>query len=380
MRRLVLILILVLGLSAWVHADETAPPTRTVLGNGTAPLGDDPLAADEEAVWEAKRNAVEQAYGQVVRAREFGRDHAIEESEVWGSAEGFVQSWEIVPGSRHVEQLNGSPIVRLQIRAQVAPLTAIHHLTDLKDLYADLSRPRIRVVIEGDHGARAVQDTLISALRKEGFELAQDDRADVTLSGRLSLLPTMRLGDNRTPYGLGASVATCKAQLTARLISHNSEEVLDFVHAQGVGQSFQSDADAASRAAADAGSNLCTADHALFTHNLLLHWAQERIEGYVVCVQVHGLDTRRADMLREQLRALRGFRRFVEDTYHDDHLTLRFLTRSDTRSLRRHLPEMHLDGVALRVQDGEGALIVCTANRAPRAAGNSLSTRTAQRP
>ncbi len=379
MRRMVLLLALLLGLTALVHADQSPVPARVVVGEGTALLGDDPLAADEEALWEAKRNAVEQAFGQTVRATEFGRDYALEESEVWGSAEGFVQHWELIPGSRYVETVEGSRVIHVKIRATVAPLTAIHRLSDLNDVYTDLSRPRIRVIIEGDRSARKVQDSLIAGLRADGFEIANDERADITLTGHLALSPTIHLGDNNTPYGLGSSVAACKAQLTVRLVSHNSEEILLYAHSDGSGQSFQSDAEAASKAASQAGNQLLSTNQALFTRNLLQRWAQERIEGYVACLEITGLDSSRDDLLRQHLREQRGFRRFVEDTRKDQKLTLRFLTRSDMQTLRQRLPEMNLKGMALRVQKGQGAFIECTANRAPQPA-NARSKHTENGP
>src|SRR5438128_2206313 len=87
-----------------------APPDRetvVVVGEGMAVLNDDPTAAEEEAVWDAKRNAVEQAAGLFVRSYLSGRDFQLEENEIRGRSDGFIKQWEIVPNSRRVEPIGG---------------------------------------------------------------------------------------------------------------------------------------------------------------------------------------------------------------------------------------------------------------------------------
>ena len=378
--RICILILALLGCVCSLSRAEDAPlPACIVIGEGIALLGDDPIVSQEEAIWEAKRDAVEQAFGQKIRARQFGRDHALEESEVWSSAEGFVQHWELIPGSRHIITLNGSPVVSLKIRATVAPLTSIHRLSDLADVYSDMARPRIRVQVEGESPTHTIANSLIAGLRSQGFEIATDERADITLACHLTLTPTIHLGDSHTPYGIGNSLASCRSQISARLISHASQEVLLFAHSEGAGQSFQSDTEAAARAAGNAGDRLLSDNEALFVNNLLLRWAEERIEGYVACIQVSGLDSHRSDLLLDQIRNQRGFRRTLEETHKDTVLTLRFLTRSDFRALRQRLRELNLDGVTLRIQPESGATIVCTANRAPRPATNSQPHRTVRK-
>src|SRR5206468_8817034 len=94
--------------------------TVVVVGEGMAVLNADPTAAEEEAVWDAKRNAVEQAAGLLVRSYVSGRDFQLEENEIRGRSEGFVKRWEVVTGSRRIENIGGSQILRLQVRATVA--------------------------------------------------------------------------------------------------------------------------------------------------------------------------------------------------------------------------------------------------------------------
>src|SRR5690348_13143002 len=65
-----------------------------IVAEGMAALNGDVAAAEEEAVWDAKRNAVEQAAGILVRSRSVGRDFTLDEDEIQGSTQGFIRSWQ----------------------------------------------------------------------------------------------------------------------------------------------------------------------------------------------------------------------------------------------------------------------------------------------
>src|SRR5262249_34905428 len=69
----VLFLLIPLLLPSAARAQE-ASDELAVIGEGAAAVGDDVAAAEEEAVWDAKRNAVEQAAGIFLKARTIGRD------------------------------------------------------------------------------------------------------------------------------------------------------------------------------------------------------------------------------------------------------------------------------------------------------------------
>src|SRR5262245_34919853 len=98
----VLLLLIPLLVPSGVRAQE-ATDELAVIGEGVAAVGDDVASAEEEAIWDAKRNAVEQAAGIFLKARTIGRDFTLAEDEVRSRSEGFVRRWEVVPGSRRVE-------------------------------------------------------------------------------------------------------------------------------------------------------------------------------------------------------------------------------------------------------------------------------------
>lgn len=364
MRCLFLLLLLLLP-AGFVRADGKDSDALVVVGEGLAALTDDAAAAEEEAVWDAKRNAVEQAAGIFLRARSVGRDFELWEDEIRSRTEGFVRSWEIVPGSRRVEQIGNGRVLRLKVRAEVALLPVIRRLSDMEDVYDDLERPRLRIEVAGDTPQRCAQSALIAALREQGFEVARSGPAEIVLIGRLEARPTIRLGDSNSPYGVGATVAVCRARLSLRIVSAASEAILLTAQAEGVGQSFQSDAEAREEAAADAAKTLLRNSQTLFTQHLLVRWARERQEGHVVAVEATGLNARERALLRAQVSAMRGFCRVVAETVDKDRYVLRFLTRLDTRGVRRRLAALRLHQAPLKILNDRGALIVCTASRRP---------------
>jgi hypothetical protein len=366
MRRILLLLAVILLLCVRVAAQEQGREEITVIGEGMAALQDDPGAAEEEAVWEAKRNAVEQAVGVFLRARSIGRDLELLEDEIQSQTEGFVRQWEIVPGSRIEEATGVGRILRLKVRATVALLPIIRRLADIADVYDDMERPRVRVEIEGDAPSRCVQNGLLAALKAQQFDLAESGPAEIVLQGHLETVPTVRFGDPNSPFGVGEAIAACHARLTARFVSTASEEVLLAVQSEGDGQSFQSDAEALANAGEEAAHNLFAENAALLTRNLLVRWARERQEGHVVAVQTTGLKAPDRALLREQVCAMRGFRKIVSETGDKTHYTLRFLTRQDTRVVRRRLSALRLDQITLTVENQRGPLILCVAGIPPR--------------
>src|SRR5688500_9540570 len=162
-----------------------------IVADGAAAVTKDLAAVEEEAVWDAKRNAVEQAAGIFLRARAVGRDFELEEDRIEGRTNGFIRKWEVIPGSRKIEALGNGRVLRLQVKATVALIPVIRKLSDIKDVYDDLERPRVRVEITND-AARRVKDVLVAALKAEGYEVSRDEKAEILISGLVEYTPTLR--------------------------------------------------------------------------------------------------------------------------------------------------------------------------------------------
>jgi hypothetical protein len=350
-----------------VRAQETAQDAVMVVGEGQAVLGSDPVAAEEEAIWDAKRNAVERAVGFFLKAKTVVQNFTLERDEIDSRARGFVRNWSVVPGSRYIEPLGNGKILRLKIEASVALLPVIRKLSDIADVYHDLERPRLKIEITGDSPARHAQLALVEAFHKEGFEVVNSGPAEVILTGRLDLVPTVRFGDRENLHGIGESVAACRANLAVQFISTASEETLLTMKAQAVGKSFQSDSDAQSAATGEAAQTLLEQHREKIVQQLLVRWARERQEGHTITVQVQGANAAQQKSLKEQIMTMRGFRKIVAETADTKQYILRFITRLNTRDVRRRLAEIRLNNTLLTVRNQRGPSILCAVSARPRA-------------
>ena len=341
----------------------------TVTGEGMAAFTGDIAAAQEEAVWDAKRNAVEQAVGIFLKARTLGAGFGVEEDELQARTQGFVRKWEIIEGSRRIETVTtGGKTVRIlhiQVQATVALLPLAQRLADIADVYKDLERPRIRVQItaqtktrkaeagkaegksegkiesigreEATNAALRLQSQLAGALKAQGFDVADDGAAEVVLTGTLEMIPTVHIGDTNAPYGVGDMVAACRARLHLQAVSTAGEDVLFTRRAEAGGRSFQNDADAAEDAVTRLCQDMLGDNQTRFVPQLLAQWARERQEGHVIAIRVEGIDSQQRERLKAVLADMRGFRHWVDEKQEGQRVTLRFLTRRDTRSIRRDL-------------------------------------------
>lgn len=364
--RILLLILFGMAPGVAVLAAPDEPDALTVVAEGMASVQGDLAGAEEEAIWDAKRNAVEKVAGVFLRARAVGRDYEIAESEIRSETRGFVRQWEVVPGSRQIERAGNGRILRIQIRATIALIPVIQHLSEMEDVYNDLERPRVRVEIAGDSAAQRAQAAVQRALHAQGFEVATGASAEVVLSGKIEAIPMIRYGDRDAPYGVGETVATCRARLVWRVISMASEETLFVAHAEGTGCSFSGDTDARNEAIMEATTRFLESDFREFVHRMLALWVRERQDGHVVAVRVTGLDRRGRVLLKEYVRGMRGFVRITAEHETARDYTLRFHTRLDTRSVRRRLSSLVLERIALTVTNDRGPMILCAASARPR--------------
>lgn len=356
-------LLLLFILLAWVfpvRAQETSrADTLSVMAEGAAAVGSDIAAAEEEALWDAKRNAIEQAAGVFLRARSVGRDFEIQEETLRARSEGMIKTWERVPNSVRVETVGGAKILRLKIRAQVALLPVVQQLADIREIYDELERPRLRVKIAGERANGDITNALLAHLKAQNYEVTTGEHAEVTLLGTLDYTSTVKFGKSDSPFGIGEHLAVGRARLTLRIVSEASEETLLVRTAEATGQSFDSDSNAKSNAAQQAISSLL-ADSTL-TQTLLVRWVREREEGHAVQVVTNGLTAHQAALLAEHIRQMRGFVVLIGTTAQNKQHTIKFLTRLDTRTLRRKLSALPLERIQLQVQNGRGTRLVCIA-------------------
>ena len=345
-----------------LFAEENSARTITVIAEGSAALGEDRGRAEEEALRDAKRNAIEKAAGVFLKSKAIGRNFAQEEDLIVTQAKGFLKSWERLPGTDRIEKIGErGEILHLQISAEVALLPLLKRLEDIREAYDDLERPRIRVRIEGDTPQLAAKSALTRVLKAEGFEVSEG-AAEVVFSGRIETRCTVHLGDANTPHGIGESIAAARSTLRLSIISEASEEALLTYGTEATASSFLSDSDAKNGAIEEAGNQFLQQNKESVIRSLLLHWATERQEGHVVALELRGLPPKTLDRVRQTLSEWRGFRRLLDDSTLKGVTTLRVLTLLSNREFRHRLTELKLDTITLAVADRRGSLILCKAN------------------
>jgi hypothetical protein len=327
-----------------------------------AAVGEDIAAAEEEALWDAKRNAVEQAVGVFLKAEAVGRDFQITQEEIKSRSQGFLRRSEALADTRKIERVGNSRILRIKVRATVALLPLLKRLEDIQEVFADLERPRL--FVEGEEGQSGLTPQLKEYLKGQGFNLAESSAsAAICLRLKSSTERLLKFGDTTSPFGLGESMATQRATLTVQIASVAADETLLVLQAQETGSSFESDSGARASALQNAMEALLEQRGKQITQNLLLRWVRERQEGTIIALHLPSLSKSAWEALRSSIETMRGFREFITETREKTHAILRFRTRLSVRDVRRRLGDFRHANHALHLQEGRGATIYCTALR-----------------
>ncbi len=284
---------IVFTLTAVAPADaRTATSTVTVEATGEAALQGDAAAARAEAIWSAKRNAVEEAGGLLLRAVTDASHYRIVRQETSATVQGFIRSWSLVPGSVTVKQLEPplqGQVICVQIEAVVDIQPLAHSMAELQDVYNDLNRPSLWVDVKSTSQSATAARTdvdvnLTSWLKSNGFNIAAHEH-DAAVVLHVELLPVwkIRMGGSNTPYDLGAQVSSCSLDLTWQALETSSQMVLESGAQHEQATSFSSNAAAASKASRRAVTKLEANPYIITT--LLARWTAERYSGYVASIQ-----------------------------------------------------------------------------------------------
>ena len=353
---------------------ESQKETVTIIAEGSAALGTDRARAEDEAVLDAKRNAIEKAVGVFLKTKAVGRNFSLEEDTIRTHTAGFLKTWERIAGTERIEKVgtNGA-ILHLEIRAEVALLPLLEHLQDIREAYDDLDRPRIRVQISGDTADHSARAALTQALKAEGFEVSEG-AAEMVFDGQIETHPTVKLGDKNSPQSIGESIAACRSILRLSVVSETSEQNLLTFRSEATGSSFESDASAKQSAIEEAGRAFLAENKAEIIRTLLVHWATERQEGHTVVLQIQGLTAPTRARLESELAEWRGFRKILDSRTETKLVskpglatkgitTLRVVTLLSNREFRQRLSEIKPDalyGQKLNVTEKRGSTLHCS--------------------
>lgn len=360
--RPILLALLLITFNTTAYPQERKEEEIQVIAEGIATLNDDVAGAEEEALWEAKRNAVEQAAGLFLKAEAIGRDFQLSKEEIRTSSKGYIRHWERIMGSRTIERVGNGKLLRIKIRATVALMPVLLHIETLKEVLSDLQRPRL--FVQASEALEPQRLQLRQYLEEQGFIIADAHTSSaiiVRLTGSTS--PLLTLGDTKAPFELGASVGTQCARLTLELTSFASEETLLTKTQEATGSSFQSNEEAKTNAMQCALQTLLDQESQNITQTLLLRWVRERQEGYSVALTITNLPKKERESLKQAVETMRGFQEFIGESHSSDCYTLRFFTRLAVRDIRRRLTVFRHSDFALLVREESGAIIHCAAVR-----------------
>ncbi len=363
---------IVFTLTAVAPADaRTATSTVTVEATGEAALQGDAAAARAEAIWSAKRNAVEEAGGLLLRAVTDASHYRIVRQETSATVQGFIRSWSLVPGSVTVKQLEPplqGQVICVQIEAVVDIQPLAHSMAELQDVYNDLNRPSLWVDVKSTSQSATAARTdvdvnLTSWLKSNGFNIAAHEHdADVVLHVELLPVWKIRMGGSNTPYDLGAQVSSCSLDLTWQALETSSQMVLESGAQHEQATSFSSNAAAASKASRRAVIKLEANPYIITT--LLARWTAERYSGYVASIQVVGLPARLQTNLEHEISQLRGFMGVRDRQSRDGVYTIHARFRQSLISLNASIAALHPGAnFQMRPLERRGSLMLFRANK-----------------
>jgi hypothetical protein len=280
-----------------------------IVASGMAAIGSDRAAAIEEAVLDAKRNAVEQALGVLVDAEAMAQNFEVVWETIRTRSQGYVKRWELL-GEPVWDTRNG--LVRVKIRAVVSTADAVKDLWEIPEVYIALERPRIAVKLlsaETRQPESVSTAALVHALRVRGFDVADGSgkSAEVLVTGTVRTEAGIRLGDQDAPYGLGKVVATQKAYADVRVVwADTGAVIVPPFRWEATGFSFNSNEEARREALQTLGREVVEESKAALGQRVLSAWVSQLQNGLRVRLIVRGADYQTLAQFSDKLRGIRG--------------------------------------------------------------------------
>lgn len=316
-----------------------------MIATGIASIGADRAASVEEAIQDAKRNAVEQALGVMVNAEALAQDYEVVWETIHTRSQGYIKRWELIG---EPEWNSRSGLVQVRIRAVVSTAEAIRSLSEIPEVYTALERPRVRVVLLASDTRQPEPystASLVHALRVRGFEVVDGTagNAEVLVTGTVRTEAGIRLGDTNAPYGLGAVVATQKARVEVRVVWADTQGVVVAPFWwEAHGFSFNSNEEARREALQTVGRDIVEEDKGALAHKILAAWVAQLQNGLQVRLVVAGADYRLLAQLADALRGLRGVTRVERERIQAGDGIIEITVRQPPALFRRQLQRLQI--------------------------------------
>ncbi|GIV18212.1 MAG: hypothetical protein KatS3mg022_3647 [Armatimonadota bacterium] len=302
-----LLTMLALALAGGLLAQEQSDVK--IEASGMAAIGSDRAACIEEAILDAKRNAVEQALGVLVNAEALAQNYEVVWEAIRTRSQGYVKHWELL-GKPEWDTSNG--LVKVRIRATVSTIDAVKALWEIPEVYVALERPRIGVkllTVDTRQPEPTSTAALIQALQARGFAVADGpgNPAEVLIIGTVRTNTGIRLGDKDAPYGLGEVVATQKAYADVRVVwADTGTVIVPPFRWEATGFSFNSNEEARQEALQTLGRELVEETKAALGQRVLAALISQLYDGFRVRLVVRGADYRTLSQFSDKVRAIRG--------------------------------------------------------------------------
>ncbi len=322
----------------------------TVIAEGSGAVVDGDMAkAKDDALADAKKNAVEQGIGVFVSAKTLGEDYMVVEKTILTKSEGYISSWTIVAGSQKVEKFEGDRLLTIKIKAKIGLLNLISDLSDMEEVYNAMKRPKVMVLVSEKNMGKKPEElpasatAIMSSLQDRRFdvvdpevikELIQQQSTRVALETgdtKAAGVIAMKKGAQILVLGTasakavdlsdiaGDDVKSASALLSVRIVYADTGEVLYVTpkSVQGSGISISDNEEAGTKALEDAGGKLISNDEQRFTQQILARWAKESQQGRTFRLVVNKVKDSEFESIKTAVTKFRGFVDFVGDSSYE---------------------------------------------------------------
>ncbi len=290
-------------------AANGAQPDVEVVASGMAAIGSDRAACIEQAVLDAKRNAVEQAVGVLVDAEALAQDYEVVWESIRTRSHGYIKRWEML-GEPEWDTRSG--LLKVRIRAVVGTTEAVKDLWQIPEVYNALERPRVQVRLisaETRQTEPHATSALVHALRVRGFEVVEGTTTppEVLVLGTVRTEAVIRLGDRSAPYRLGEVVGTCKAFAEVRVVwADSGATIVPPFRCEAAGISFNSNEEAEREALRNLGTDLVDEGKGALAQKVVGAWLAQLQNGLRVRFVLRNADYRTLAQFADKLREMRG--------------------------------------------------------------------------
>ena len=263
--------------------------------------------ARDAAIWDALRQAVEQALGAFIQSESIVENYQLISDNIFSKTAGYIQKYHIL------EEVSQGDLYRVKIKAHVVSGKLENDLAAIGLLISQKHKPRMMVVIPEQHLARkkvpdpAGETEIIKKLLEKGFKVVDqsqvkriryNDQVRAALAGNDKTAAKIGLqygaeviiigeafSEFATSGGVLGSMISCRARVEARAIRTDTGEIIaaDGKHAAGIDISENI---AGKKALQNAGGQL--GDY-LITQ-ILSTWRSEVVDATTVQLIIIGVD------------------------------------------------------------------------------------------